>query len=328
MSKDKTLCSAFWNHTNIRGGDRIFPCCRFKKPIAQFNGDLEQVLTIPEYQELRQKSLNGEFISECQKCYMEETLGKKSLRQEFNETYDTEVVELKYLEIGFDNICNLTCDGCWGEFSSAWANIENPNNTNKENVIQVSELTSVPNTITRITFLGGEPLMTNRHVKFLKTFADTSELELTYYTNGTFLLTNDAIEILSRVSKVTFILSIDGIGELNNKVRSGSRWTDILAFIQQIKNLNFNLSVHSVLHTNNWSGFEDLSLFVKSIESPWTLGVLTYPDRLSVANLTEQDRDDFISRLDNFFIPNKDFVINFLKNENRSNRKIYKLEQA
>lgn len=328
MSQDKTLCSAFWNHTNIRGGDRIFPCCRFKQPIAQFDGNLDQVLMIPEYQTLRQKSQSGEFITECSKCYMEESLGKKSLRQEFNEIYDTNSVELKYLEIGFDNICNLTCDGCWGEFSSAWANIENPNKTNKENVIQVSELTNVPNTINQITFLGGEPLMTNRHVRFLKTFADLSKLELTYYTNGTFLLTPEAIEVLSKVSKVTFILSIDGVGKLNDTVRTGSKWTDILQFIQQIKSLRFNLAVHSVLHLNNWFGFEDLSLFVLTLQVPWTLGILTYPERLSVVNLSDEDKSHFIGRLETFFIPNKEYVINFLKNENRSNRKIFKLEQA
>lgn len=328
MSQDKTLCSAFWNHTNIRGGDRIFPCCRFKQPVAEFDGNLGKVLMIPEYQNLRQKSQSGEFIPECSKCYMEESLGKKSLRQEFNETYDTNSIELKYLEIGFDNICNLTCDGCWGEFSSAWANIESPNKTNKENVIQVSELINVPDTIDRITFLGGEPLMTNRHIKFLKTFTDPSKLELTYYTNGTFLLSAEAIEILSKVSKVTFILSIDGVGELNNKVRTGSNWTDILKFIQQIKDLDFNLAVHSVLHLNNWYGFNDLSLFVLSLQVPWTLGVLTYPEKLSVINLSEQDRSKFIRELDTFFIPNKEYVVNFLKNENRSNRKVYRLEQA
>lgn len=329
MSQDKTICSAFWNHTNIRGGDRIFPCCRFKKPIAQFDGDLQKVLSIPEYQQLRQKSSSGEFIPECNKCYMEESLGKKSLRQEFNDIYNIDSVELNFLEIGFDNICNLTCDGCWGEFSSAWANIENPNKTKKENVIQVTELSNVPDTINRVTFLGGEPLMTNRHIRFLQKFKNLSNLHLTYYTNGTFLLDTESIQLLSAVSEVNFIISIDGVGELNDRVRSGSRWIDILNFIEQVRSLNFNLKVHSVLHLNNWLGFKDLSKFVLELNVPWTLGVLTYPEKLSIANLSSTDKQQCIDNLEKIYIPNKEFVINFLKNEkNRSNRKVFKLEQA
>ena len=51
----------------------------------------------------------------------EEDNGKKSLREKFNETYDMETIGLEYLEVGLDNICNLTCDGCWAEFSSSWS---------------------------------------------------------------------------------------------------------------------------------------------------------------------------------------------------------------
>lgn len=324
---NKTLCSAFWNHTNIRGGDRIFPCCRFKRSIAQFDGNLAAVLDIPEYQDLRAKSLAGEHIPECEKCYMEERLGKQSLRQEFNSAYTTDTVELKFLEIGFDNICNLTCDGCWGEFSSAWADRENPDRQKKLNVIQIRELTNVPNTITKIIFLGGEPLMTNRHTRFLKSLDDLSDIEIIYYTNGMFLLNAESIELLKTARAVNFILSIDGVGQLNEKVRSGSVWAEILQFIDQINSLGFKLSIHSVLHVNNWQGFEDLSKFVLGLDVDWTLGVLTYPAQLSAVNLSTEDKEKFIQSLNDFYIPNKDYVIGFLKNEtDNTNRKIFKLE--
>ena len=47
-------CSAFWNHTNIRSGNRIYPCCRFKTSIGQFDGDIGNVLHIPEYKRIRE----------------------------------------------------------------------------------------------------------------------------------------------------------------------------------------------------------------------------------------------------------------------------------
>jgi sulfatase maturation enzyme AslB (radical SAM superfamily) len=314
MVNNKSICSAFWNHTNIRGGDRVFPCCRFKQPIAQFDGKLDTVLLSPEYHQLRERSLKGEPISECQKCYNEEELGKKSLRQEFNETYNTKTVELKFLEIGFDNICNLTCDGCWGEFSSAWANIENPNVQKKLNILNTTEITDIPESIERIIFLGGEPLMTNKHYRFLKKLKNLSNVSLTYYTNGTFLFEQQELDLLSQFKKVEIMLSIDGYAELNESVRSGSHWDDILKFIEQIKSTSFDFTIHSVIHVNNWFGFHDLSNFIESVKIKWTTNILTYPGKLDIINLTPSDKNklkELLESINNF--PNKEYVLNHIK---------------
>jgi sulfatase maturation enzyme AslB (radical SAM superfamily) len=324
---NKTLCSAFWNHTNIRGGDRVFPCCRFKKPIQTFNGNLDAVLHSLEYNKLRQDSRNGIAIPECQKCYMEEDHGKKSLRQEFNEQYSVDKIELKFLEIGFDNICNLTCDGCWVEFSSAWGHKTNPNLPKKLHVTDTTEIIKIPDTIEKVIFLGGEPLMTNRHIAFLKKVTDLSKLSVIYYTNGTFLLQPNEIEILKQTKETKFILSIDGVGKLNDLVRSGSSWLDILQFLDQIKQLGFIISVHSVIHLNNWHGFPELSEFIKKEKLEWSLGLLTYPNNLSIINLSSQEKQELREILKKYKIPNSHFVLEYLEHENKSDRTVYKLEQ-
>ena len=154
-------CSAFWNHTNIRSGNRIYPCCRFKTSIGQFDGDVGNVLHIPEYKKIREANAKGEFIKGCEKCWYEEKIGHKSLRQEFNEKYTTDNVELKFLEIGFDNLCNLTCDGCNSEFSTSWIIKEKQiYGEAKNKLMEIDEVTNVPDTINKILFLGGEPLIT------------------------------------------------------------------------------------------------------------------------------------------------------------------------
>ena len=324
---NKTICSAFWNHTNIRGGDRVFPCCRFKKPIQTFDGNIGAVLHSLEYDKLRQDSSNGIAIPECQKCYMEEDLGKKSLRQEFNDQYSIDKIELKFLEIGFDNICNLTCDGCWVEFSSAWGHKIDPDLPKKLHVMNTTEITIIPDTIEKVIFLGGEPLMTNRHIAFLKKVPDLSKLSVTYYTNGTFLLQPTEIEILKQTKETNFILSIDGIGDLNDRVRSGSNWLDILQFLDQIKQLGFVISVHSVIHLNNWHGFPELSEFIKKENLGWSLGLLTYPSNLSIMNLSSQEKQQLREILETYKIPNSHFVLEYLEHENNPDRTVYKLEQ-
>jgi len=125
---NKTICSAFWHHTNIRSDNRVFPCCRFKYPVANFDGDINKILTLPVYEELRQKAKAGEHIPGCQKCYDEEAEGfleRKTVyaparRIEFNKRYDCKSVSLDFVEVGYDNICNLMCVMCSPEWSNAW----------------------------------------------------------------------------------------------------------------------------------------------------------------------------------------------------------------
>jgi sulfatase maturation enzyme AslB (radical SAM superfamily) len=296
-------CAAFWHHTNIRSDNKVFPCCRFKTPIQEFTGDVVNILNSNEYKDLRDHS--GP-IAGCAKCDYEETMGVKSLRQKFNEEYDIKTVKLEFLEVGLDNICNLTCDGCWDEFSSSWAK-------KSESTIIVrssTDITELPNTINKILFLGGEPLMTNRHRKLLKLIADPSVVNITYNTNGTFLLDNDTIDILKTFKNVDFILSIDGYAELNEKVRSGSKWSDILAFIDQIQKSDFNLTIHTVLHKNNWHGIGKIKEFVDSIGKPWTINILTYPKKLDISTI--ENKEDISNLFQSIDFPNKDQVLRHL----------------
>jgi sulfatase maturation enzyme AslB (radical SAM superfamily) len=303
----ESKCSAFWHHTNIRSDNRIFPCCRFKTPIATFNGNVSEVLFYKEYDKLRESSLAGEHITGCEKCYYEESLGKESLRQKFNKEYDCNDVKLEYLEIGFDNICNLTCDGCWEEFSSEWAKEKYP----KEKTMWIkssNDITVIPDTINKVLFLGGEPLMTNRHYKFLKLINDPSQVEIIYNTNGTFLLDQQTITKLTEFKRVLFILSIDGYGELNEQVRSGSKWDQVVEFIQQIKTTQFNLSVNTVLHINNWFGLKELEKYIEEINVPWTINFVTYPTHLDLINVKE--KRNLINLLKSIKTVNLEYIIN------------------
>jgi sulfatase maturation enzyme AslB (radical SAM superfamily) len=169
--------------------------------------------------------------------------------------------------------------------------------------------------------------MTNRHITFLNKVNDLSNLSVIYYTNGTFLLKPSEIKILKQTNQTHFIVSIDGVGELNDRVRSGSNWIDVLAFLQQLRELNFKISIHSVIHLNNWHGFLELSEFIKKEKLEWTVGLLTYPADLSIINLSLDKKQELKSILEKCEIPNKNFILEYLEHENRSNRKIYKLEQ-
>jgi sulfatase maturation enzyme AslB (radical SAM superfamily) len=309
----KTICSAFWKHTNLRGDNRIFPCCRFKEPIATFDGNLQNVLHSAQYEKLRQQSLNGELIKGCEKCYYEEDQGRESLRQKFNKEYAIDNVSLEYFEIGFDNICNLACDGCFSEFSSTWAAIENPLLPKKLQIINTVEITDIPSSISKILFLGGEPLMTNRHRKFLEQVNTKDKVEVIYNTNGTFLLDDQTIDLLKEFKKVSFIVSVDGYNELNNKVRKHSKWDDILKFLIQLTETGFAFSIHTTIHLNNWHGLKDLAEWVSQHNYVWTVNILTYPKHLDIKNLELEQKQHMIELIKETSIPDKTYVLNHLE---------------
>lgn len=286
-----TACAAFWRHLNLRSGDRVFPCCRYKTAEAVFKGDFESVIHSDRWQQLRRLSVEGTPLPGCEKCYHEEKIGRTSLRQKFNQKYDTESVSVDFLEIGFDNICNLTCDGCGPEFSTAWAKQLDPSTTFKMSVANTSEITKVPDSVKKVLFLGGEPLMTNRHRAFLERISFPESVEVTYNTNGMFELDDRSIDVLSKFKSVEFIVSVDGIGALNDRVRSGSDWVTIQNSVTKFISLAYKITIHTTVHANNWHGLSDVYEWTVQHKLPWSMNVLTYPPHLDIRNLSDHDQD-------------------------------------
>ena len=280
-------CAAFYKHTNVRSGNRIFPCCRYKKSVAIFDGNLNKILNLPEMQRLRE--IPVEDNPNCEKCMHEESLGKNSLRQRFNLEYDIQNVKLEYLEIGFDNICNAACDGCYSEFSSTWSKILDP--LSKNHIISSDEIISIPDTVVKILFLGGEPLMTNRHKRLLEMVNDLSKVNVIYNTNGTFILDKKTIKLLKNCKSVEFILSIDGYDKLNELVRKNCKWSKIQNFIKQIKTQEYKLSINTVLHKNNYHGLSDLENYIKNLKNVnWTVNILTHPATLDIRTVKDKQK--------------------------------------
>lgn len=306
-----TKCAAFYNHTNLRGGNRVFPCCRFKRAIQTFDGDLSTVLHSKEYNDIRSRSETTR-LPECAKCWHEEELGKKSLREWFNETYSADRIELKYFEVGFDNICNLTCDGCWEEWSSSWWIKKNPNQAPKAGITSLKDIERVPQGIERVVFLGGEPLMTNRHKKFLESITDLSKVDVEYFTNGMFSLKPSDHRILKKCKSVKFTVSIDGYDKLNEQVRSGSDWNTV---VKNTANLakEYNTVIHSVVHKNNWHGLLDLLSWVQKNSYAWTTNILTYPQELDIVNLDSESKQQLLEICKFNDIPNKKYIMSHLQ---------------
>ena len=298
-------CAALYNHTNIRGGNRVYPCCRYKESVMHFDGNVDKIMHSYMYDKLR-SDMETDWLPGCGKCKHEEELGVESLRQRFNARYQMSKPTLDYLEVGFDNICDLTCDGCWEEWSSSWWAKKNPDLPPKQGITSTEEFTNIPDTIKRVVFLGGEPLMTNRHRRFLQTFDNLENLSVEYFTNGMHKLQEEDYQVLSKCKRVHFTISIDGYGTMNETVRSGSIWSRVVKTLDEIADV-FDYTIHSVVHKNNWQGLPELAEFAKNYKK-WTTNVLTFPKELDIITLEQCDKDKLEKILDTYDIPNRQYI--------------------
>lgn len=284
-----TYCPLLWNHINLRPDNQVYPCCRFTTPLTEFTGDLTEAINTEEMSDLRKKSISGVPIDGCQKCYTEDQQGIISWRKYCLEKYGyVREVDVKYLEVSFDNICNLACDGCYNERSLEWAKKDFPEAREKDLIISTAEIIDLPSTLNEVSFLGGEPLMTSRHFKLLQGMEDISQANVSYTTNGSFLFTPEQLDLLNKANNVEIIVSIDGYEELNSKVREFSVWQDILNFLNQVSEYDFELLIHSTIHKNNLHGVKDLYNFVVSNDYAWRVNLVTYPDHLCVKHMDKK----------------------------------------
>ena len=113
------------------------PCCRFRMgkdsqfQKQKFQTPLEATSKQGYFEDIRQKMLAGEKLPECSKCWREEehrgysyrTLMEQRLK--ISDVNPNAPFDLKYLEIFFSNLCNLSCRMCDITQSSQWANLYN-----------------------------------------------------------------------------------------------------------------------------------------------------------------------------------------------------------
>ena len=288
-----TNCAALFNHTNVRPGNIVYPCCRFKRPIGSYTRD---ILNSEVYTKLRNKA-NNEQLPECSKCFHEESIGRESYRQWWNKNYTTHTIGLKYLLIGLNNICSLTCDGCGPEWSSSWFKKLNPSTPVKKGY-KHTDINYIPNTVEFIEFQGGEPLQTLRHRELLSLHPNPSICTVQYVTNCMHQLTDVDIELFSRFKQIKFWLSIDGYGSINDRVRSGSVWKTVEKNAIDLAS-KYSCTVETTLHKNNIFDMPAMSEWIKQNNLKWNIFPLTRPRNLDCAYMKEINKViDTISSLE------------------------------
>ena len=151
-------------------------------------------------------------------------------------------IHMAYMDIRFSNICNMRCRTCGPELSSQW--VDDAVKMGRYRVDQPKILKIKPtlvefwedvepwlDTVERIYFAGGEPLIMDEHYKILEHLIaiGKTDIFLAYNTNFSKLTykRNDVIELWKHFKHVNVGASLDAMGSRAEYMRKGTVWADI-----------------------------------------------------------------------------------------------------
>ena len=281
--------------------------------------------------------LNGEWPETCERCRVAEEFGgnsrrlselakfKDSFTEALNQTKPDGTVESpKILSVDLrpGNLCNLSCRMCSPVASSKWVNEWSRLNyqwfePSKEQLKVYDwfkdndNLKSMSDRLLKtehLHFGGGEPLFIQETFDLLNYCIDqgiSKNIKLSYNTNLT-KLPDKVFEIWPQFKSIDLLVSLDGVGKVNDYIRSGSNFSEIdknLNFVDQ-NFTNLNLSEASIMCTVqifNVFDLENLFNYTKSFSniSPFPeLTPLYMPDEFSIQQLSQDLKSQAIKSID------------------------------
>lgn len=317
-------------HTLVLPNGDITLCCnsevRAGMPTVADEG-LENILNNSLHVEIRKQMLAGEQPDICRRCWDNEKIGIKSYRQQQNFTYlkyfprilttkKNGIMDggVKYLDVRFNNTCNLQCVMCSSSYSSAWVDDEKKlihlindaqlkseisyrtDHYDKESFKWAKDEkileTIVKNaySLERIHFAGGEPLLAKQHTILLKELVNlklAAKLFLSYNTNGEYI-DQTVLDLWSNFKRVKVFYSLDHIEDKNEYIRYPSKWqTNVEKFtlIEESSPNNVDWRIASTVSVLNVAYLPEfiewkISQNFKKLHSSWLDGRLLYANIL------------------------------------------------
>ena len=248
---DAPFCPWPWFHQNILTDGGVNPCCVWGGSVKRY--DRSDFFDGDFMSSLRQNFKDQIPHERCQKCLRNEQIKGRSHR-----TYGFSIAELLQIdfnsspvlrseEINLSNVCNIKCRSCNQERSTKWIPDAVALGEDPVGLLNSSwELTQTQaKNIKRLQFLGGEPLLHQdeiiRSLHCIKEHGDITNLIFFINSNITVSISNELLELMKMMKKVNIACSIDGVGTLNDYIRSDSTWQlvrDNLTIIRQLKQLS------------------------------------------------------------------------------------------
>jgi len=237
--------------------------------------------------------------------------------------------ELPTMEIKINNLCNLKCRMCnpldstqWKDWNSIVEHYKKEDNYLVKAVEDLG-LTKAPYVglfddkkewwdslrkllphFKRVEFAGGEPLMDPMHYKILDLLSENGKnIEIKYATNGTVLGIKGRWikDYWPKFKSVAVNVSIDGIDEVYEYVRSNGKFQDVVDNVRIMKNIptvSRIVGAFTVQSNNIMQIDKVIDYFLNKLEIVFYSHRVQYPRALSAQVLPKELKDKVIVKLE------------------------------
>lgn len=282
---------------------------------------IERIMNSDYFQTVRMQMLSGIFPPACRRCYIEEENGIKSKRQHENEQFGfteedaraiTSVighipVDFKFIELRLGNLCNVKCRTCNPASSTQWTteyqklqhaltfvtHYDKTMDTNwTESEFFWDDLLLHSNGVELIYINGGEPTLVEKHWGYLQRLIDVGlneQVTLWYNINMT-QVPDKLLELWKQFKKVKISCSIDDLDERNSYIRSGTKWSDVIASLDKLQSNSWietsicqTVSIYNVYYLSDFHTFmaeRGLHVHMNFVHDPAFLSAANMPDAI------------------------------------------------
>lgn len=339
LIKSDVFCMIPWIHMHAFPNGQAYPCCLgdSQYPIGDLHKNtIKEVWNDTPYKTMRKNMLEERPCVECTKCYEQERHGFMSMRNSSNKSFGHNIgivdqtkpdgefddFKIRYYDIRFTNLCNMSCRTCGGWFSSSWYNEEleifGPRDypqfmyAGKDKDDMWNQMQEHIPYLEQIYFAGGEPLIMEEHYNVLKELVRRKmfNVRLQYNTNFSRLNLKDenVLNYWRLFDSVSVGASLDAMGTRAEYIRKGTRWDDIVRNRQQMIEIcpdvdfyvSSTVSIYNVLHVMDFHRSWVEKGLIKAQD--WNINILQGPDRDRIDVLPmsykEQVREKILEHLE------------------------------
>ena len=305
-------------------------CCVAEYPPEAWreSSDLNALWTDENYQSVRRAMLDGQRVAACRRCWDADDRGGGSDRQTHNtwfkapDGFELDIVQGNnlgkplFLDLRPGNFCNLACRMCFTRVSSG-VNDLHKDHPELEEVTgesywhEVNDWLDDPDrfetvkswipTTRTLKLAGGEPLFMPGVIRLLRWCVESgnTHLHLDITTNGT-RTKGKVLSWLEKFNSVDIQLSIDGIGKVNDYIRTGSSWDTVDLAYQTYLNMPVRVNILTTVQLYN--AYDILNVvdywFAHGAQGNLILNFVDWPRDMQVDLLPQEDREFIARRLE------------------------------
>lgn len=260
---DKTIyCAQAFGSVAINSSGEYISCCNIRSNEWEYATtkdpsirqlDPKDRINQENLRKVRGELINGTWPKVCENCRVAESNGVQSMRTIWNKELEhvnipaNEYVDpndIRYLDLTFSTKCNSKCMTCNAFASDFWEEESThiwkapPPKIDRLNIKdeQADKLVSQFPNVERISFIGGEPTISDEHVRYLKKLIEvgrSNDIKISYVTNLTGV-TDELIEMWRHFKHVHVAVSVDGYGKVNEYIRYPFKWQKVESNIRKL----------------------------------------------------------------------------------------------